>query len=148
VSLAGGPDWGLQVVATRLSAANVVVTSPAAGHDFTFTFAQTGALRMFIAQFHASTAVANRLPTFKLESPAAQVVWYMEITAPVTANQAIVIMGFPGAPWAGQAPAGESPVFMVPFPHDLVVSSGWVLKSQTTNIDAGDFWDQIYTVLG
>lgn len=116
-------------------------TVPAAGAEWSQTVppGEIWLIHAVHAILTASAVVATRFPTLVVDDQTTRSGRY-SAGAGVTAGQAIEMT------WdqvgAFNSPA-SSTVFMANIPADLILQSGWRLRSLTSAIDAGDQWSSI-----
>ena len=116
--------------------------APAAGADWTISVSAntTWAIRAVIARLTTSAAVATRLARVQLFNGS---VVGADVPANVTQLASLVNV-YTWAPGLTIAAVGSAPTFVTQgLPREVRFPSGFVVRSQTQNIQAADQWDQI-----
>ncbi len=120
---------------------SVQVANPAAGADFIMTtpaFTQR-TVTSFSAVFTAAAAVASRNINIIVDD-GANIVWQDDVSAAVTATQAVTINGAQTAATVGIV---ATTLFVV-LPPGLKLEVGWRVRSSTAAIQGADQWSAIW----
>lgn len=119
----------------------------AAGAGFEFTQAVPNGvswiLRAVTAVFHASAAVANRLPALILLDPTFATVSFNPISGVITASSVTTISWAPGMnPFLLIGTAATAAM-----PAEVRLGPGWFIGSQTALLDAGDSYTGVKLIV-
>ena len=140
-TLTTAADTTLAGTTANAAPSEVTIANPGAGADFSFTPNAAGpaTLISFTGTFTASATVANRTPTLQVTDAAGHVMGTVVLGAAVTAGQVAVISGVFPATWSNSlgTAAGVLPA---------VLPAGFIFKSVTGTIQAGDQWSSLFVV--
>lgn len=117
------------------------LAAPGAGNEFTFTVptGEIWLLHAIHAQFVASAAVANRTPTLIVDDQTTTSARFSD-GAVITAGSTVEITWSPVGAFSSPA---NSAVIMANLYDDLILQSGWRVRSLTQNLDAGDAYSAL-----
>jgi len=109
--------------------------NPGAGLDFSFAVStgQTAILRSFSVLLTCSAGVANRFPTFAIETSGGVIMGQFPAVSVLTASQAMQLSWAPGA-----NPLNVNNVQSMGFPNELRLTQGSIFRTITSGIQAGD----------
>jgi hypothetical protein len=123
---------------------NLTIGAPGAGADWTYAFNASVrvALHSISGVLTTAVAVANRIPLFKIVTPAGSLAWQIAASVSQPASQVSAYNLAGGLNLSQDA----SKNFTLPIPEPTTYPPVLTISAVTTAIQAADQWSNIYVV--